>query len=713
MIYRKYTVKIPEDTFPQNDGRVNVIATAYPIYKRVCVGRVCGEGVMHPGREYFLRYQDEWKEQYPDEPDMIHPTSIGAGLFTFALEIGTDTGIYPALSDVYGVEAANGIMDFAMYDVLLSSDCADSFKAGMADKMLFSILPKDDAWYSNLFNHTMDGHRNKEIINRWIWTCIRCGLTEVYLSIEGTNIVFTGQEHDPPEEKTDPVSCIWVICASGEHSGLPLTYFVLESNTVDSEALGKIIEFLNHYKLHVNGALVDKNYCTEDVIRTLQEADIDYFARLKKNDLSYRQILDKYKRTIKDNLYYSLGEGRKYGLVNRGHILPSLDFESNIALIYDTENGAFGRTDLLKEVYKEQNALNDRLKNGEIPGIAAKYKDFLSVDYDTKSVRIDVRKLQDAVDSKGYYAIGTSVNASAAEIDRIFELREASAKSFATLKTIFELNTIKVTSQTGINNLLFSLFVAAILRSEIMNSCRRHELDVDKTVSELSGIGYILNSSYYACSGPLPIRLVPLFSDFNLNEKCIQSFEKIANLRYQADEGHVCAERRWKIRKNIENSSSGTDLQTFKFESADADAKGPTPAGHTEDGAFPDMDSSREGDSNAGSNAESKVPKKRGRKPKPKVEKPKGPGRGRVKGSKNKKTLERERLIAEGKLEPPKKRPKGRPRSPERIEREARWKRIREIAREKGIDLPEKRKPGYPSKIIKEIEALIDQEEQG
>lgn len=565
MVYRQFKVEIPEKAYVHRNGHVFVVTKPYPKNTRRVIGEACGEGKMHPCSHYFTMFQSDWKRQYPNYSAMIHQDSLGIGLFALVLGIGLSTGIYSLIVEAYGPTIANGIMDFVMYNLATSLNNASSFSSFMKNQMLFSITAYEDNWFSDLFQFKMNEQSNSIIRSNWIRTCINNGLTNVYLSIDGTNIDYTGKNNDLAQKghskshnKAPIISSIWVICADGDHSGLPLTYFVGEGNVIDSKAFKRVYTFLQKFNLKIKGIIADRGFCNQDVFNALHEDDIDYVIMMKENTKGHQNVMQTYKSEIRENMEHVMEGGHKYGIVIKGKIISTLKFESNIVLIYDTMNGAALRDSFVSNAFKERDKWNEETKKGKDVEIPEKYKDIIYIDEETSEAHIDGHKVQEIIDSKGYYALGTSIEADAATIDEIYNLRNAAEKVFSEMKTSLDFGKIRSHSEPGVLNKHFCIFIAIIVRSEIMNSCKRHDLITRNVLLDASRLGFTYLDNQYDYVRRLSDKLAMVFNDFGLNDQSIESLNPIVDLRYKAEEGE-------KSDQEIRNIKLKNNRKPFSF----------------------------------------------------------------------------------------------------------------------------------------------------
>ena len=746
MIYSQFTVKIPAEAHPQRNGRVQEF---FPVEgkRRIRreVGQVAGEGVMNPSGLYFHLHPQEWKEQYPDQAAMLHCSALKVGLFALVLGIAVKLGIYQILCTVYGPDIANGIMDYVMYLLCTSSAETCGFESKMNDHLLFSVMPRDVSWYSQLWSREMTESQNRIVRENWLKVCMANGIRDVYLSIDGMNMDadagLSEPEQDKPEADRPIAACMWAVCASGPYRGLPLTYFMSDGNIVDSKSAVKAVAFLSECDLNVPAILADKGFCTQKVMDHMKENGFDFVILLKEDTFGFETMLTQYGRQIPYNMKYSLKGGHRYGTAERMPVLQTTGFESYVALIYDTVSGALQKDSYLSDAYRYHDEWNEALKTGrKTAKIPEEYSDAVRIDPETKLAYLETEVLQRTIDRTGFYGFGTTLNGSASELEAMWRSRDSAEAAFAQLSGFPEFKTVR--SEPSVLNLLLVGMVAAAIRAELENSCKRNSLSTKEILNEAAQYRYDFIGSKYAYSAAPSEKLLRVFADYDISENSLQSLQSLANLRYQAEEGceypqkqrSVPGNRRRRQKAkgallNCEDSKGTPDgedadgVEVTGTERSDGEIEshltqnpdllhGAPPADNPEPAATPGGDGS-----DLAKDVPSPAPgKKRGRKPKPKSaeEKPKGPGRGRVKGSKNKKTLERERLLAEGLLQLPPRKPRGRPRKPENILADAVWLRARAIAQARGLALPEKREKGRPRKwvtdILEEARTQLNQE---
>lgn len=727
VIYTNFDVPVPTGAHVyENGSRVFIVERPYPVYSRRSIGKYCGDGMMHPNDLYYKLYPKEWLKYYPNHASMLHQDVLGAGMFALTLGIGEITGLYSALLNVYHPSVVNSIMDFAMYNNISCSNVAYTFSDDMENKLLFSISinDKDGSYFTELFDSKMHESWNLVFKRQWVLACIENGVTDVYVSIDGTNMDYAGNNnelaqvgHSKSGGEHKIISCISVVCATGPRRGLPLTYFVVEGNKVDSVSVKSVFSFLSEFNLNLKGVLADRGFCTEDIFNYLHNAGIGYVIMLNENTVGYKTAMSRNADEIRDNLAYGFHGTTKFGIATKAKALNKLKFESTIVLVYDMDNGNRRKSKFLLGVYDAIDKWNKDIEMGKYPDLPSEYDDVVNIDHKTRVASLNTEVAQKKFDSRGYYALAVSDGIGAQEADELYDLRDASEKMFCGFKSGLGYDVCRGHSKDGVQNRLFVGFVAAIIRSELLTSCKEHKIPINKLIKQAAKIGYTCIGPRYSYDTVIPDKLAPIFKDFGINDAVMKSILSIADIKYASEQGDAFEQvpRRVELGKHKQyavpqltsNSSCNDNISESEHadnqtEGTDTDDEMNIESNHTNPNETSDPLNQLSGQNqaqtddrkseNSISTAQNLVKR----------------GRGRIKGSKNKTTEERDRLINEGIIQLPPKRPPGRPRKEKIYKVKDDWDLIRKKAKELGIELPPKRERGRPTKIVMEIIKMLE-----
>ena len=625
----------PEGSYVNHsDGRVFLMSDdGNGKTKRKVIGHATSDTMMHPNELYRFLYPAEWERQYHEKSFPSH--ELHMGMYMLSLGIGHYTGLYPILHEIYGPLYANAIMDYAMYSIMDRSDTTQLFTDRMSREVLFSKEAYSDTWYSDLFKHHMSEDANHQFRLLWLKRCQQQGITKVWLSIDGSNNDCSITDGDISEKgkakshrNTNIVSYIWAVDAA---SGKPVTYQVNNGGMVDSKAFQKVITVLKGAGMTVEGVILDQGFCSHDVLTAIRESGYAYILMLKSDTYGHTRMLEEHSEDIRWKVSNVVSEDGIFGVKSKGKVFGNYPEEAFLYLYYDGVNGSERSVTLIRKVIRGADQMRKAIASGEKPSVPKGLGSYIELRKEDESyvVKYKYEAWQKAVDEKGFCSIASSEDLEPVRIHELYHLRDASEKQFMILKSQLGFDVTRVHSVESLMGKFAVCFVAAILRSEIMTACRAQDLDTNRMLREIDRISLVLMpDGTYSEINNLSLRQTQLLVFFNVPTNKLDAFAADTNRR---------------LMNPINN-------QMHKMPEE----------------AFPNK-------------------KRRGRPPKQKnetaEEKPKRKP-GRPKGSKNKKTLEREANA----IDIPKRKP-GRPKGS---------KNKKTLEREALAAQPVKRKPGRP-----------------
>ena len=181
-----------------------------------------------------------------------------------------------------------------------------------------------------------------------------------------------------------------------------------------------------------------------------------------------------------------------FGITDKVKLFKESTHEDCVAIFYDHVNGVTQSEHLSLKILREKAKLTKKLAkpqqaNGkETISVSAELRPYLEIveEEGVKKVVVKEQKWQEALEAKGFYAIASSEDMTADEIDERYDRRDASEKQFMILKTQLGFHTTRVHSDTSIESKFAAAFVAAIIRSQMLNLCKRLGFDVNKMILE-------------------------------------------------------------------------------------------------------------------------------------------------------------------------------------------------------------------------------------
>ena len=491
----------------KSDGRVFVFSSGdAPVRKsrRKVIGHATSETMMHPNDTFRYLFPNLWNEHYGSGklPEHI----LHSGLYALTLGIGHETGLYRILQNVYGPLYGNILMDYAMYSILERSDVSLLFPDRMAQRVLFSKDCVSDSWLSDFFQGKISEDDNAAFRSQWLDECKRRGVTKAWISIDGSNnncdaaaCGLAEKGHAKSRKNTNIVSYMYAVNAE---DGRPITYTVSNGGKVDSKAIQKMAAILSSHGIEAEGVILDRAFCTHDVFELLDRLGYPYVVMLPSDTFGHSQMVAQHSETIRWRVPYAVGEKGLFGISEKKRLFHGHTEEAFVNLFFDASNGSQRALSLISKIVKATKVLKAEIQKGKRPVVPQALAKYISLrqEGDTLCVEHDYARWQKDMDLKGFCSIASSEDFGPEEVDRIYHLRDSSETQYAILKSQLGYDVTRVHSTPSIQNKFCACFMAAIIRSEIMNACKALGYATNQMIREVDRIELLLlpNGTYTA-----------------------------------------------------------------------------------------------------------------------------------------------------------------------------------------------------------------------
>ena len=642
--------------------------------RRVVIGRAVTETTMHPNQNFRYYYPELWKLYYLEDVTAQH--EIHFGLYALLLGAGYRSGIYPLMHDLLGPEYANAIMDYALYSINWHSSTTQLIQDSLCEQMYFSRRLLDDNWFSSFFNDKLPENLIHDFKMQWLQRCAERNQTEVWLCVDGSNSDCQMQdsllaEHGPAKSgnNVDIISYIWAVDAE---TGSPITWFVERGSTHDVKALKQIATFLALSNIKVKGIILDRGFVSQETVDLIEDKlDLELVMMLKSSTNAHCEMMERHGADIRWNLRNVLQSSRNgmFGTVDKVKLFKGSQSEHYVGLFYDGSNGSARSVHFINKVLDEAERLRQLLAvNPDAAEVEHKFRKYLYID-DTGS-EPEVKFIYDAwqrdMDCKGYNSIATSELMSADELNQLYTKRQASETQFSLLKSQLNSGVIRVHSDKAAHARFFVAFVASVLRTELMLTCQKYKLDINDVLRKANTASMVLMPDYnYHAVKYCAKRVLTVLGDYGIKEEHFETFVNEVNTLKTTGLGSQFKKMPGELGEN--KQSSTTAEANKKDEPISPKRKPGRPKGSKNKKTL-----EREA---AEAALKAAAPKR---------------GPGRPKGSKNKKTLEREAAEAAMKAAAPKRGP-GRPKGSKNkktLEREAAEAALKAAAQRRGPGRP-------------------------
>ncbi len=467
-------------------------------FNRRLIGKRANKNTMYVNDNFRIYYPDEWNKYYEGKleakSDFLH-----FGLYTAVLGILEKTGLYNALLESFGPLHTNALIDFSMYSILYKSDSALSFASLMNDEVLFSGKAYSDSWYSELF-HGITGDKRKKFLNLWLEECKKENLDNVWICIDGSNNECSSETatlavpgHAKTKDSCDIVSYMYAV--NGD-TGIPLTYDVYYGSVVDKSAFSSLVKPLMDNNIHVKGVILDRGFCTINVINAVKEMGCSYMIMAPDNTNAYIVMMEKYADSLKWNVDYVLNGEGIFGIKDKVRLFSNSKEEGYAYLLFDGCNGTERSLRLISNIFQAHKKAQEEINNGHkisYPHGTKKY--FIEKkDENNKVVAIEFnrKEWQKDLESKGFSTLISSDDMTPEEADELYDVRDVSEKTYSIIKSQLGFSVTRTQGDDAILNKMALLFIATIIRREIVNTSKRINIPTNVLIAELDKMNLLL-----------------------------------------------------------------------------------------------------------------------------------------------------------------------------------------------------------------------------
>lgn len=541
MIYRNVTVPVPEDAYTGSDAVVFVKdkniynpKRGFNEVKHTVIGRSIGNGLMYPNTNFRLRYPALFSEASGENvPQQIKRI----GLYAVTLSIIQNSCLYKAMHEAFGIQTANALVDFAMYCIDSKSCAAENYASFMQDRLVFSrkILSSYDL--SVLFNKEITANQISVFKRKWAEVCKANGAENVWIAIDGSNndcdavnVEYAEKGKAKSHNSGNVVSYMYAVNAE---TGIPVTFDVYRGGRVDSKEVVALIGWLRAFDIQVRGVIIDKGFATVDVFELLDDKDGEfhypYVAMLKGDAMIHKQMVEDYGNKIRMNYDYMLnryktgensierkdiqkGSSLLFGIASdeKMKLFSTNNYRTYVSLIYDSKNGTERESNLYSSVTnlarQKQRVLDGytdtkkRRKKDNPDGID--YSKYLSESETDgrKVIVIDEEALKRDGRSKGFFTLGHTEQMSGEDSYHIYSLRNNSEACFSMVKTQLGSDVERIHETSGTLSKYTLAFIAAIIRTTLVNECKKNGAATNSMINELNHMCISINGKdeYYA-----------------------------------------------------------------------------------------------------------------------------------------------------------------------------------------------------------------------
>ena len=663
--------EIPRPLFVKTDGD-----RCYANYdigdggtKRIYVGVIADKAsnTMYVNDNFKLYYPGEWEKHYGNTEAPHFKYNVG--LYSLTLAILHKYNLYDIIHDAFGPLYGNALIDFAMYAIMERANVAYRFPALMSDQVIFSKDRVSDEWLSDTFSNKITEDMIHKFRVGWLKECKKQGCNEVVITNDGSNsdcqCTISSIASKTANKTGNNVDAVSYMIAINTANGMAVTFFMYRGGVIDNSEFQEICSVFKESGIKVRAFLLDKGFLSHETLETIHHGGFEVVINLKSDTYAHTQILHKEAQGLIWNVNMMVSGEGKYGITSGpSKVFKDYDDEAYIHLFFDERNGADRRVTLSAKLFGVLTEARAACARDERPEIPASYRPYFEVS-ETSTVKDGRKMIKYGVDAtemcrsallkKGFYSLASTAKMTAREADLLYDLRDISEKTFMVMKSMIGSRVFRGHSDECNLTRGFVAFLALIIRAATAIPCKKYGYKLGEVLPLLAS-PYLLYmpSGDYKFVNKMDSKTRDIFKFFGIEREDFDTISGEINIREKKNGTGVS-----QYHKTPEEIREAHKLLRQAERKKKVD-KQDSQNDNDEDITFPIIDLSR---------AEPRKP-------------------GRPKGSKNKKTLEREaKENAEGIIKT--KRSKGRPRG------SLNKKTIEMIAQ--GLISTTKRKKGRPA----------------
>lgn len=482
-MFTEETVKIPEKVkFNKKNSGIYVYHIFNSSYskekkfstdKRVLIGKKIDDKTMHPNKKYYEIYKVEPKieKEFPRE----FSTTLSVGDTALIQSISDNINLSKCLTDVYGEDDKNTIINLASYHIIENSSVYQHYPTFAFKHPVLGYKVFTDSYISQFLNEKINDSLIHSFFEKWIKNqningsiMISYDSTNINCESEGVELNEFGKAKDDKEKRIINLSYVF-----DQKNGTPLFYELYSGSIVDIVECTKMLKLAKQFGLNHAIFVADRGYFSSKNINDIMRHFDGFIMMAKINNKMISAVLDKCKDQIASIPNYIDKHGVFGYKVNERLFKQDADAEKRYFYLYFDETRFNIEKENLTKV-ASKNFLEGKELIGSIFNDNYKLYPYCNFIIDEKKIIRNVTFNQELFDENlnrtGYFAIVSSIDDEPSKILDYYRNRDSIEKSFRTLKTDLGFNKLGVQSVQNLRSKIFISFISSIIRNHILKS---------------------------------------------------------------------------------------------------------------------------------------------------------------------------------------------------------------------------------------------------
>ena len=484
MLLKDYKVKIPSGSrIQKKDNYYYVYKPTEYIYKkdkkqsieaRVCIGRKIDDEYMIPNTAY-TKYYDGVKKELNDPPEFSDTLKLANILLI--KKILKDTSLDKVL-DVHG-DKKETIINLVSYLLIEGNSSLQHYPSFAFNHNILGNI-YSDSYISEFLKSFTD--KEKEIFLD-AWNKLYTKDDMLYINYDSTNINTSSKGIELAEyghaKKDENLPQVNISYASSLKDSTPLFYNIYPGSIIDNTEIKDSAKKLTTYGYKNIGFILDRGYYSKTNIDCIRDKEYSFILMIKDNSTFLKAFKTEMKNSIQIDYSSFIENHQVYGITIKGKLYKSDKKAVYVHLYYDEQRASTERTNLLINIKKIEEEINNRITNKDNKkrhkSKCDKYHKLFNLHYlDEYLVSFSPKKkeIQRLIDNCGYFCLVTSEELSASKALDIYRDRDSIEKLFMILKSEMDFDCFKVQSDASLRAKFHIAFIASIVRNKIYKASK-------------------------------------------------------------------------------------------------------------------------------------------------------------------------------------------------------------------------------------------------
>ena len=459
-----------------------------------------GKRQFQPNQNFKSEFPGLFNEVYGDYS--VGDSQLISGIYAVSLKLSAACGLYQTVQYAFGANFGNAIMDYAMMCFASKDNTVYQLNNFLANHMHFSVSALSSSSMTTLLSSKITDSMIVNFKNAWMEEYIRNhDVAEVWLSVDGTNVdsklvgsALAAKGNAKSGNSVDIIGQIWAVDAS---NGMPITWTVIEGNVPDCKAFYNILSQLKESGIKVKGVLLDSGFASEQIMNAIAQLGLEYIIKLKGACNGYDDMFSLYADVIRCNVKHLISRDGLYGCTSKAQVFQKSSEPTTVGLFFHHLNATECSERLNTQVFDAITNAKAAIDTHRTPEIDSEINSIVSIVKGEKgqadSVAVDYAKWQKLLDSKGFFAIASSLDLSATEMYPLYASRNASEHAFTQVKSMLGLDTLRGHLDAGVEASIAVSFIAAALRALFVLACASAKSETNLMLGKLKTV-VVVNS---------------------------------------------------------------------------------------------------------------------------------------------------------------------------------------------------------------------------